>query len=284
MRHAFVCALVLVCSAAIRPALADVDTEHMFGFSEGTDIGEPFQAEGELETVGRFGKDAGSYAVVTTTANLKYTLSDEFRIAPSIAFASYSIAGVPGFSDTSEFVFDHAALEFRWHPIARETHPVGLTFVATPFFGTVDPATGERADDYGIQFIAALDRTIVAERLYAAINVLYALDRNRNWATNVTTDSSLLGASLAASASIVPWLYVGAELRYLQGYDGLALASLTDQALYAGPTFYMTLGKGASLSGAWEFQVWGSLTGNPSGLDLVNFERQQFKLRLAVNL
>jgi hypothetical protein len=51
-----------------------------------------------------------------------------------------------------------------------------------------------------------------------------------------------------------------------------------------GPTFYLTLGKHASLSGAWEPQLWGQLTGSPSGLDLVTFDRQQFKLRLSVDL
>ena len=39
---------------------ADLDTEHMFGFSEGTDIGVLFQPEGEVETVGRVGKQAGT--------------------------------------------------------------------------------------------------------------------------------------------------------------------------------------------------------------------------------
>ena len=256
----------------------------MFGFSEGTDIGEPHQGEAELETVGRVGKSAGSYAAVTTTANFKYPLSDQFRIAPGIAFASYNIAGVPDFSDTSEFVFDHALLEFRWHPVARESHPFGLTFVATPYFGTVDPLSGEKADSYGALFIAALDRALVADRVFVAVNLAYVLDSTRVWSTGITTESSLLVPSVAASARVLPWLYVGAEVRYLQGYAGLALQSLTDQALYAGPTFYITLGRGVSLSGAFEPQLWGQAGAFASGLDVVQFDRQQFKLRLAVDL
>jgi hypothetical protein len=266
------------------PAMPTMWIPSMFGFSEGTDIGQPHQPEAELETVGRIGKSAGSFAAVTTTANLKYPVSDRFRIAPGIAFASYNISGVPDFSETSEFVFNHALLEFRWNPIARETNPIGLTFVATPFYGPIDPASGAGADNYGIEFIAAIDRTIIANRLYAAINLFYALDRTRIWGNDATTDSSLFGASIAASARVLPWLYLGGEVRYLQGYDGLALNTLTDQVIYTGPTFYLTLGKGASLSGAWEFQPWGEVSGNPTGLNLVTFDRQQFKLRLAMNL
>src|SRR5262249_20896747 len=161
------------------------------------------------ETVGRVGKTSGSYAVLTTTANLKYPISDQFRIAPGISFASYNISGVPDLLDTSQFVFDHAQLEFRWNALARETHPVGLTFVATPYYGTVDPATGVAADNYGIQFIAALDRALVADRLFAAFNVLYGLNRTTTRATGETFDSSALGVSVAASLRLLPWLYVG---------------------------------------------------------------------------
>jgi hypothetical protein len=261
-----------------------VDTEHMFGFSEGTDIGQPFQPELEIETIGRTGKSAGGFAALTTTTSLKYPLSHEFRVAPGIAFASYNISGVPDFSDTSELVFSNAVLELRWHPLAWETNPFGLTIIATPFYGPIDPATGAGADNYGVGFIAAMDRQLVANKLFAAFNVLYLFARTRTWGTNTTADSSLLGVSAAASTRVLPWLFVGAEVRYLQGYDGLALAGLTDQALYAGATFYMTLSKHASLSGAFEPQPWGSRTGYPTGLDLVTFDRQQFKLRMALDL
>jgi hypothetical protein len=279
---------LLLCLGIALPAAAaradTTDTEHMFGFSEGTDIGVPFQPEAELETIGRVGKQAGSYSVITSTANLKYPLSPRFRIAPGISFAAFNINGVPDFDDTNQFAFDHAQLEFRWHPIARETHPIGVTFAATPFYGPVDPVTGEAADNYGLAFTAAFDRTVIEDQLYAAVNLAYVLDRTRTWSTGLTTDTSLLVPSVAATARILPWLYVGAEVRYLLGYDGLALQTLTGQALYVGPTFFITLGKGASLSGAWEPQVWGQSNGPPTGLDDVQFDRQQFKLRLAVDL
>ena len=281
-----VCLLVCLfsCVAATPVLGAPVDTEHMFGFSEGTDIGIPFQPEVEVETVGRAGKSDGSFLALATTASMKYPLSRQFRIAPEIAVSSYNVSGVPDFPDASEFVFDRAALEFRWHPLAWETNPFGLTFVATPFYGPIDPATGTGADNYGIEFIAAMDRPLIADKLFAAINLLYTLDRTRPWGGNATIDSSVLGVSTAASLRVLPWLFVGAEVRYLQAYNGLALVGLTDQALYVGPTFYLTLGRHASLSGAFEPQAWGSLTGYPTGLDLVAFDRQQFKLRLSMDL
>lgn len=286
MRSLF--ALALALAGAVLPVAGlraeAVDTEHMFGFSEGTDIGVPFQPEGEVETVGRTGKQAGAYSALTTTANLKYPLSPEFRIAPGIAFTNYNIASVPGLADSNQLAFDHVLLEFRWHPVARESHPFGLTFVATPYFGTVDSLSSEKADSYGALFIAAVDRALVSDRVFVAFNLAYLLDSTRLWSTGVATESSFLVPSLAVSARVLPWLYVGGEVRYLQDYAGLALQSLTDQALYVGPTFYMTLGRGISLSGAFEPQVWGRAGAFATGLDVVQFDRQQFKLRLAVDL
>ena len=72
--------------------------------------------------------------------------------------------------------------------------------------------------------------------------------------------------------------------RSRRGFDGLAFGNLTGQAVFVGPTFYAALGKGASLSGAWNIQVWGQATGLDPGLDLTLFQRQMFKLRLAIDL
>ena len=157
-----VLAMAAVAAFASAPAMAqdrapEVDAEHMFGFSEGTDIGVPFQPEGELETIGRVGRQSGAYGAFTTTANLKYPLSPQWRIAPGIAFSSVNISGVPDLPDTSQFSFDHASFEIRWHPLEREGHPFGLTFVLTPYYGTIEPASGRAADNYGAQFIAAFE-------------------------------------------------------------------------------------------------------------------------------
>src|SRR5262249_29569798 len=59
----------------------DVDTEHMFGFTEGSDIGEAGEKELEADSTGRFGKFGGSYNNVATTLEAKYSFSDYFRLS-----------------------------------------------------------------------------------------------------------------------------------------------------------------------------------------------------------
>ena len=276
--------LTLSALATGYPAHADVDSEHFFGFTEGTDIGTPWQSEGELEVVGHVGRTAGNYSALSATATLKYPLSESFRLGPSITFTRFDVAGVPDFEDRNVIGLERLALEFRWRPFNRETSLFGLTFVATPFVGFIDEVTGAPGDSWGGTFIVAADRALIPDRLFAAINLSYDFGRARDYASGLIVDGSELGLNAAATARLLDWLYVGGEVRYLRAYDSLAFGNLVGQAVYLGPTFYLALGRGASLSGAWNMQAWGQATGLDPGLDLSLFERQMFKMRLAIDL
>ena len=270
--------------ATALPASADVDSEHLFGFTEGTDIGTPFQLEGEVELVGRLGRATGNYSATSLTATLKYPLSESFRIAPAITFTRFDISGVPDLEDRNVIGLERLALEFRWRPFDRETSLFGLTFVATPFVGFIDEATGTAGDSWGGTFIAAADRALIPDRLFIAANFVYDFGRARDYATGLTVDGSEMGLAVAATARIGEGFYLGGEVRYLRAFDSMAFGSLVGQAVYVGPTFYAMLGRGASLSGAWNAQAWGQATGLDPGLDLTVFERQAFKIRLAIDL
>jgi hypothetical protein len=276
--------LTLSALATAYPVHADVDSEHLFGFTEGTDIGGPWQAEGELEAIGRIGRTAGNYSAVSATASLKYPLSESFRLAPSVTFTRFDVFSVPDLEDRSVIGLERLALEFRWRPFDRETSLFGLTFVAAPFVGFIDEVTGAPGDSWGGTIIVAADRALIPKRLFAAINLSYDFGRARDYASGLIVDGSELGLNAAATARLLDWLYVGGEVRYLRGYDGLAFGNLVGQAVYLGPTFYLALGLGASLSGAWNIQAWGQATGLDPGLDLSLFERQMFKIRLAIDL
>src|SRR5829696_10182298 len=65
---------------------ADIDTEHIFGFIEGSDIGDAGEKEGEAVSSARLGKGSGFYAANSTALFYKYSPVDHFRIAPVISF------------------------------------------------------------------------------------------------------------------------------------------------------------------------------------------------------
>jgi hypothetical protein len=91
-------AVLFIASAPARAS--DVDTEYLFGFTEGADIGKAGEREAETEIIGRFGKSAGSYAAVTQNDSVKWLPSDNLRLSANAALAYFGISGVPGLPDS----------------------------------------------------------------------------------------------------------------------------------------------------------------------------------------
>jgi hypothetical protein len=66
----------------------------------------------------------------------------------------------------------------------------------------------------------------------------------------------------------------------LTAYEGNFLNQLEGQALYVGPTLYSLLAPKSTITLAYSFQVAGTAMEQlDQNLDLLNFERQQFRVR-----
>ena len=84
----------------------------------------------------------------------------------------------------------------------------------------------------------------------------------------------------AISGAVTPDLFLGAEVRYLAHYEGSFLNHLQGRALYVGPTLYARLSSKSTITLAYSWQVAGKAMEEPDQkLDLLNFERQQFRVR-----
>ena len=260
----------------------EVDTEHMFGFTEGSDIGEAGEKELETDSTGRFGKVDGSYNNVATALEAKYSFSDRFRLSAVATVAYYDITGVSGFDDRRQAALQSVSFDARFRLFDREHAPFGLTLSVEPHRGFMDEMSGEGADQYGAEIRLLADRELIPGRLFAALNVSYEPEQARLRASGEILRESLLGIGGALAMQVMPNVFIGAEARSLRQYDGLGLNSFAGQALYIGPTFYATFGQGYFLSAAWNVQVWGAVAGTSGAVDLVNFERHQAKLRVGV--
>jgi hypothetical protein len=140
-------AVLLIASAPARAS--DVESEHLFGFTEGADIGKAGEREAETETIGRLGKSAGSYAAVTQNDSVKWLPSDNLRLAANAALAYFGISGVPGLPDTQLATLQGLSFEARYKLIDRHRGTFGLTLIAEPRWGRVDATSGETATSYG---------------------------------------------------------------------------------------------------------------------------------------
>jgi hypothetical protein len=260
----------------------EVDTEHMFGFTEGSDIGEAGEKELETDSTGRFGK-LGGYNTVATALEAKYSFSDRFRLSAVATVAYYDITRVNAIDDRRQGALQSVSFDARFRLFDREHAPFGLTLSVEPRRGFADEMSGEPADQYGAEFRVLADRELIPGRLFAAFNIGYEPEQTRLRGSGETLRESTLGIGAALAMQVMPNVFIGAEARNLRHYDGLGLNGFAGQALYIGPTFYATFGERYFVSAAWNIQVWGAVAGTSGALDLDNFERHHVKLRIGAS-
>lgn len=259
------------------------DTEHIFGITMGSDIGDKGEFEIELETFGGLGKRFGRYFTTATHTHFKYTVSDTLRIAPGFTLGMHDINGVPGLDDRRSFGLHDASVEIRYKLLDRRVAPIGWTLNVEPIASRIDDVSGQRIEGYGVVLSSLMDKEIIPNRLFGAFNIGYSGGASRLTATNVWSHDSDLALGAGLSYQFLPLTLLGVETRYLQAFEGMGLDRRKGDALFIGPTFSIALAKNVGLSGTWNFQVTGKALNDPRSLDLTNFERHQGLLRLTAH-
>jgi hypothetical protein len=276
-------AAALLALAPVAAPAEPLETTHLFGFTLGTDVNNVGELEAESETTGRFTRRAGAYTALESTFGVKFIPFENFSVEPEASVAHHDVSGVPGLDDRRQNAFDALTVELRYRVLDREHAPVGLTFGADPHWGRVDDISGEPVDRYGVDFLMAVDRALVADRVFGAVNLIYQPEAARSRVTGMWEHQSDIGVSGGLTVQMRPGVMVGAEARYLRSFDGLGLDAFAGEAVFVGPTFYAKLNDRIWMSAAWSVQVAGHAAGDAAALDLVNFERHQGVLRFGYN-
>jgi hypothetical protein len=283
-------------AAAFRPAILvlatlspaclraeGIDTEHLYAFTIGTDVGELGEREFQSQTTGRFAKSAGTYGVVSQDIELEFVPVQNFRIEVGSSFSWYDVNGVPGFGDRSQLNWQGASLDLRYKLFDRRTSPIGVTVAFETDARQLDELTGAFVQNYGTELTLALERDLIPDRVVAAFNLFYEPEWTRISATGSAEQESTGGAAFALMDRVLPGVLLGGEVRYLRRYDGAGFESLNGQALFVGPTVYWQVSERSRLTFGWSAQLWGRPAGTSAALDLVNFERQQARLIFGFN-
>jgi hypothetical protein len=275
-----------LCFAALLPIgghAEGIDTEHLFAFMIGSDVGSAGEREFQSQTTGRFSKAAGNYRAISQEFELEFVPVPNFRIEVGGTFATHDIFAIPGFADRNQFEGQGVSLDLRYRFLDREKDPFGLTLAAESRADRVDETTAAPVRKYGTEFTLALDRELIPDLSVAALNLIYQPEWTRMLATGQTEQESTIGAAMAVMARIRPGLFLGGEARYFRKYEGIGLDEFAGQALFVGPTAFLKLSDRSRLTANWSFQAWGRSAGSTAALDLVNFERHQARLVLGVN-
>jgi hypothetical protein len=260
-----------------------IDTEFIFGFTAGADVGEVGEKELEHQTAAQWDKRDGSYAAGTDQLRFENSPVQNFRFEIGVPVAYYNISGVTGFDDRNQGAFNGVVTEFRYRLFDRDHAPFSLTLGAEPHWSRTDEVSGERVSNYGGELSVAVDKELIKNRVFGALNLIYDPETTWSQITGQWERDSTLAVAAAITTQVSPGVFVGAEARYLRKYDGIGLDTLLGQAFFVGPSAYIRLSKSLAISGAWGYQVAGRATGVSAALDLTNFTRQQAQLRVEYN-
>lgn len=269
------------CIAATRAS--EIETEHLFGFTTGSDVGTLGEREFEGSTTARFGKRSGRYTAGEQTLSAEFVPLQNLRTEYSATIVAHDITGVSGLENRRQLAVGGFAADFRYRLRDRATAPFGFALGVEPHWSRVDDGSGARVREYGADLVAAFDKEIVPDRIVAAFNLLYQPEVSRARTGGGWSREATAGIATALMAQVSPGVFLGIEGRYLRRYESLGFDNFAGHAGFLGPTLFVQLSRRAWFAAAWSAQIAGRATNMPGSLDLINFERHQVRLLFGMN-
>jgi hypothetical protein len=257
----------------------ELETKYIFGnFTVGSSTDKAGDKAFETESEADFGKRGGHYAAVETALEFEYSPTKFLQIELGPTISAYDISNVPGLDDRNMLGLNGFEANLRSVILERGPSPFAVTASFEPEFHSLDETSGARVNNYGLEARLEADAELIKNRLYFGSNLLYEPETTRD-NLGAWDNESTWGISSALAYQIVPGLVVGADLWYLQHYEGVGFNTFTGDAVFLGPTFYWHIAHHVLMSAAWETQIAGHEVGAPPGnLDLTNFSRARARL------
>ena len=278
------CGAFLMLAAVMLPSLAhahdsdsntseSVDTEHIFGFAEGADIGQKGESEFEITADGLAGK-TGQYAAVLNETALRYVVTDGFRASIGGLTDYHAISGVPGLADLHSLnVFTGVSSEFRWQFLSRVSSPLDLTLSFEPQWQHIDDISGQNQQSYVLPVRILADMALIPEKTFVAFNLSYLPTFAHIGGT--WQQQNPLEIALDAATAIPGNGFLGVEIRQSTlNQHGF----FSGRALFVGPSLFVRLSKAIIVKVAWEAQIPAETGGRD---DLVNYERNEVRAQFA---
>lgn len=267
--------------------IPEVPGEDIFGFTPPTDLGKAGDLGFAEEITGLRGKRDGSYGAYASKSELGYTVTDSFWVAGSAFVSRHSIHNVSGLQDISTTQFFGLSFEVAYRLIKRSaSNPFAVTLAVEPVWTRQDGLTGLRSTAYSAEVKFLTDAVVVPDKIFWAASFVWVPQR----AQDVTDRSIWLKTSFSVMSTAItfqlsPRLFVGAEVRHLASYDKGTLDDRVGYAVYLGPTMLWKITDKIAFNATWQPEITGHSIINPNlRLDLDNFERAQFRAKLAVSL
>ncbi|MFH6787159.1 MULTISPECIES: hypothetical protein [Methylobacterium] len=269
----------------------DVDTEHLFGFTEGADAGEKGEQEAVVDTVTRIGKrrdgpGSSTFRVLDTRFAYQFNPIDKLSVELSAFGMLRRQRNILDLDDKSYGTFDGVSMEVKYQFLkGSKEQPLGLALEVRPRFTRILPVEGNGADIFDIESLLQLDVQVVPDKLWYGSNISFEPAAGRQRGGGPGYRSSTFLWSNALVGRVGENTYFGPEVRYLRGYDGTFLNKLESVALTVGPALHHRFTEKIWLTAAYAGQVWGrdadpSLIGRALGLN--QFERHNVRVKFGM--
>ena len=259
----------------------EAESKYMFGFVDGADIGNEGEMSIEYEGTGSFQKRGGRYSAVEHELAFEHVPTQNFSYELSLHGLSHSISGVEDLDDRHTTQFSGVSAKLRYLIIGRGPgSPIGLTVSAEPEWSRIDGTDGTQTRSYSSTFKIVADTELIANRLYAALNLIYEPEIAKPADADMWERSAGVGVGLGFAYRVTPTIALGVGTEYDRAYDGLALQTFDGHALFVGPTLQINFTPKILLAAAFSAQVAGHAVDDPRALDLTNFERYRANLKL----
>jgi hypothetical protein len=249
------------------------DTEHIFGFAEGSDIGVMGEREIESVTIGSFGAPAGGYANIDNETSFRYGVTNDLRLSIGTLTDYFNIHDVPGLGDRSDPELSGLITEARWHILDWRTSPFGMTLSLNPQWRRTDPTSGQSSGNYAIPATLLIDKEVIPSKFFTVLNLIYMPSFLRPNGKPEHDDAFTIIAG--GSYAITPNILFGTEVRH----ENLAQnGNLNAHALFVGPQLFVSLAKNLSAKIAWAAQIPDIAA---HSLDLTSYQRHQVEFQFA---
>jgi hypothetical protein len=259
----------------------EIETKYIFGFTDGSDIGEEGETAIESETNAAFRRRRGTYTAVEHEFEFEGVPTQFFAYELSVHALAHSIKNVDGLDDLHRVAPSGVSTILRYMLVGRGPgEPIGLTLMAEPEWASFDGDSGQRTRGFGSTFKALADTELIENRLFAAANLIYQPAVALPMGNVVWARAATFGSTGALAWRVAPSVALGGEVEYYRAYDSLGFGAFQGHALYLGPTLHVQLTKKIMLAGAFSTQVAGHAVGVDRGLDLADFSRYRARLRL----
>jgi hypothetical protein len=268
---------------AVADVFHEAESKYMFGFIDGSDIGNEGEKSFEYESTGSFQKRGGRYTAIENEFEFEHVPTQNFAYELSAHAITHSISGVEDLDDRNSTQFSGASAKLSYLILGRGPgSPIGLTVSAEPEWARVDGTDGTATQSYSSEFRIVADTELIANRLFAAINLIYASETAKAADTGMWERSSSAGVGLGLTYRLTPTWAMGVAAEYDRAYDGLVFQSFQGRALFAGPTLQINISRKMLLAAAFMAQVAGRAVDDPRPLDLTNFEKYRSNLKFEI--